>query len=98
MSIHSTSSDRARSSSSFTFSGGTALNNADFFLQHGLLDANAQQGPGPDGAPYLDSANQAFALFARISVPEAAPLLLMTLTFGSLLLSSRGGGGPRLAI
>ena len=48
-----------------------------------------------------DSENQPFALFARIEgidVNEATPLLLLTVTFGGLLLSSRGGGGPRPAI
>ena len=76
---------------------GIALSTNSFFIQHGLVDFNAEF-----AWPGQDSENQPFALFARINttvVPESTPLLLMALTFGSLLLSSRGGGGgPRPAI
>ena len=79
-----------------TFFDGTVPNTSDFFIQHGLVDFNAEF-PWPG----QDSENQPFALFARLTTfeaNEAAPLLLMALTFGALLLGSGGGGGPRLAI
>ena len=78
------------------FFDGTAPNASSFFIRHGLVDFNADM-----SFPDQDSENQPFALFARvegIDVNEATPLLLLTVTFGGLLLSSRGGGGPRPAI
>ena len=78
------------------FFDGTVPNTTSFFIRHGLVDFNADM-----SFPEQDSENQPFALFARIEgidVNETTPLLLLTVTFGGLLLSSRGGGGPRPAI